>query len=163
MTEENAKPEDEKKPEGNEPVQLPDDHPLVKSLAAIKEQVKELKASNSANADKAKRLDELEEASKSDLEKERARAEKAEKALADRNAKDEQAKVRDDVAKAKGVPASALRGSSKEDFEEHADELIAAGIKVTSAPSADGQGDTGKTVTEGKEKSAEEILDAVYS
>ena len=32
-------------------------------------------------------------------------------------------KWRDEVAKAKGVPANALRGTTKEEFEAHADEL----------------------------------------
>lgn len=145
---------------GGDPVTLPDDHPLVKTLATLKQQVKELKASGAEAADKAKKYDELEEQNKSDLEKAATRAEAAEKKLADREALDEIAKVRSDVAKAKGLPESLLRGTSKEDFEDHADELIAAGVKAKPAPSSDGQGDTGKDVTEGDELSADEIVKA---
>ncbi len=92
------------------PITLPDDHPLVKTLAAQKDQVAKLKAAITpaeqltALQDKAKRFDE-------------------------HDARAEQLKVRDEVARAKGLTASLLRGSSKEDFEAHADELIAAGLK----------------------------------
>lgn len=44
------------------PEQLPDDHPLVKALAAQKDEIKALKA-------KASRLDEIDEAAKSEAEK----------------------------------------------------------------------------------------------
>lgn len=154
--------------------QLPDTHPLVKAYAAEREKNKTLKAEVAANADaveKAKKYDEAQAASRTELEKAQARADAAEKALNERAAADEKAKaeadaaaeakkVRAEVAKAKGVPESALRGSSKEEFEEHADELIAAGIKPKPAPSSDGQGDTGSQVSETDEKSADELVAA---
>lgn len=55
--------------------QLPDDHPLVKTLAAQKAQIRELKA-------KASRLDEIEEASKSEAEKVADRLAKADAEVA---------------------------------------------------------------------------------
>lgn len=57
------------------PVTLPDDHPLVRTLAAQKEQLKELKG-------KAQRLDEIEQANLSEVEKAAARAAQAEDDLA---------------------------------------------------------------------------------
>lgn len=54
-----------------EPAQLPDDHPLVKSLAAQKAEIKALK-------EKASRLDQLEEASKTAEQKAAERAAAAE-------------------------------------------------------------------------------------
>lgn len=57
------------------PNELPDDHPLVKTLAAQKAAIKELKA-------KASRLDEIEEAQKSESEKAADRIAKAEAAAA---------------------------------------------------------------------------------
>lgn len=54
-----------------QPIQLPDDHPLVKTLAANKDEIKELKA-------KALRLDEIEEAQKTQAEKDAERITKAE-------------------------------------------------------------------------------------
>lgn len=100
------------------PVQLPSDHPLVKTLAAQKEQIRELK-------DKASRLDEIEESQRTDLERAIARAEAAEKWKQEREARDAAAELAAQVAKDKGVPVSALRGSTKEELEAHADELLA--------------------------------------
>lgn len=53
------------------PMQLPDDHPLVKTLAAQKDEIKNLK-------EKAARLDQLEQANKTDAEKAADRIAKAE-------------------------------------------------------------------------------------
>lgn len=155
--------------------QLPDTHPLVKAYAAEREKNKTLKDQVTANAgavEKAKKYDELEAASRTDLEKAQARAEAAEKSLKEREAADEKAKaeadakaeaakVRTEVAKTKGIPDTLLRGSTKEEFEAHADELIAAGIKVKPAPSSDGAGDQGEPITGGSEKSADEIVKSV--
>lgn len=52
-----------------------------------------------------------------------ARAEAAEAVVQSHEAAKEVARVRSEVAKAKGVPEAALRGSTKEEFEAHADEL----------------------------------------
>lgn len=165
-------------PDIDDSTQLPDTHPLVKAYAAEREKNKTLKAevaskeAASAEAvEKAKKYDEAQAANRTELEKAQARADAAEASLKERTAADEKAKaeadaaaeakkVRAEVAKAKGVPESALRGSSKEDFEEHADELIKAGLKPKPAPSSDGQGDVGDQVSETDEKSADEIVKA---
>lgn len=153
---------------------LPGSHPLVKAYAAEREKNKTLKAEVAANADaveKAKKFDELEAANRTELQNAQARAEAAEKSLkereaaeakakADADAKAELDKERAEVAKAKGIAESLLRGSSKDDFEKHADELIEAGIKVKPAPSSDGQGDTGDAIDGGKELTASEIVAA---
>jgi len=62
-------------PVTEESQQLPNDHPLVKTLAAQKTAIRELKA-------KASRLDEIEEAQKSDAEKVADRLAKADAAVA---------------------------------------------------------------------------------
>lgn len=111
-----------------------------------------------ANAEKAKKFDELEEANKTEQEKLLARAEAAEKRLADRDAKDAAAATAAEVAKVKGVPVSALRGSTKEELEAHADELLELMPKKPAAPSADGQGD-GEQIGDG-DMSADDIVNA---
>jgi len=63
--------ETEPKSEQQQAITLPDDHPLVKTLAANKTEIKELKA-------KAQRLDEIEEAQKTQAEKDAERVTKAE-------------------------------------------------------------------------------------
>lgn len=101
-----------------EPVQLPADHPLVKAYEATK-------AKNAELREKATRLDEIEEAQKTELEKAVARAEAAERWKSEREAQDTAATLVAEIANAKGVPASALRGSTKAELESHADELLA--------------------------------------
>lgn len=142
----------------------------LKSAQADADKWKSLSRKNeeraTENAEKAKKFDDLD---KTEVERERARAEKAETALkereeadakakADKDAAEAATKVRDEVATAKKIAPALLRGSTKEELEAHADELIAAGIKPATAPSADGQGATGDPVSDGKEKTAEEIL-----
>ena len=64
---------------------------------------------------------ELEEASKSELQKAQERAEAAERALADATA----TAARAEVAAAKGVPVSLLSGDTREALEASADALLA--------------------------------------
>ena len=84
------------------------------------------------NAAAAQRLTELEEAQKTELQKANDRAAAAEKAaadaaasLADRDRTDAERKLRDQVAADKKVPAALLTGSTKEELEASADELLA--------------------------------------
>lgn len=143
---------------------------LTAALADV-EKWKALSRKNEAraeeNADKAKRFDELEEANKSELEKVTARAEAAEKILAEQKAKDEAAALRSEIAKAKGfedrnVPATALRGSTREELEAHADEILALLPEPPVAPSADGQGNDGQPIG-GGDMSADDIVAAATS
>ena len=130
------------------PVQLPDDHPLVKTLAAQKEQMKELRA-------KATRLDEIEEAQKTEAQKLLERAEAAEKLAAEAQAK----ALRAEIAAAKGVPVELLKGSTAEALEKEADALLA--FKGTTppppVPSADGQGELGTPIGGGKQLTSEDL------
>lgn len=96
------------------PVILPDDHPLVRTLAAQKEALKEFKA-------KAARLDDIEEAQKSEIEKAEERARRAEEALAAQAI--EAAKFK--VAAEKNVPPELLNGSTEAEMAAAADRLIA--------------------------------------
>lgn len=147
--------------------QYPADHPLVKTLAAQKELIKQLRAERTPSniselREKAKKLDDLEEANKTEQEKLLARAEAAEKKLADREAKDAAAATAAEVAKEKGVPVSALRGSTREELEAHADELLSILPQKPPAPSADGQGNNGDQIGDG-DMSADDIVAAATS
>lgn len=70
---------------------------------------------------KASEYDKLQEKNATDLEKEQKRATEAEKRAADAEAK----ALKAEVALDKGIPAKFLVGSTKEELEAHADELIA--------------------------------------
>jgi uncharacterized protein YlxW (UPF0749 family) len=132
-------------------VTLPDDHPLVKTLAAQKEQLRALKASNADVAEKARLWDTAQEAQKTELEKAQARAEAAEKSAAETAV----AALRAQIALDKKLtPSQAKRlvGSTKEELEADADELL-ADLKITGpgvTTSAEGQGKQGAAVGTGK-------------
>lgn len=77
------------------------------------------------NKGAAEKLAEIEEANKTELQKATERAEKAERDLADRSKADEERKLREQVAEAKKVPASLLTGTTKDELEASANELLA--------------------------------------
>jgi membrane protein involved in colicin uptake len=116
------------------------------------------------NADKAKKFDEHEEANRTELEKVQARADAAEKAVAERDAKEAAAKLREEIATEKKfadrkIKASALRGTTREELEAHADELLEMVPAPATTASAEGQGATGTVIGEG-EMSADDIVAA---
>jgi len=69
---------------------------------------------------RAAKLDEIEQANKTELEREREQRE----ALARENESLKLGKLRSDIAAEKGVPAALLSGSTKEEIEAAADALI---------------------------------------
>ena len=129
------------------PVQLPDDHPLVKTLAAQKELIRDLKV-------KAGRLDEIEEAQKSELQKALDRADAAEKRAADA----EIAHLRSSTAARYGVPEDLLTGSTADDLDAAAQKLLSFRGTPPATPPAEGQGKQGSPVTEGVKQLTREDL-----
>lgn len=75
------------------------------------------------NSTAAQRLAEIEEAQKTELQKAIERAEAAEAKAAKFETERQLAGWRSEVAAASGVPAEALRGSTKEELQAHADAL----------------------------------------
>lgn len=118
-----------------DPIQLPDDHPLVKTLAAQKELIAGLKT-------KASRLDEIEEAQKTEAQKLADRVAAAEKEATE--ARIEAAKSR--IAAAKGVPEELLTGSTPEELSAAADKLLAFKGTTPAAPPATPQGAVGSPI-----------------
>lgn len=94
--------------------------------------------SNKAEADqlreKAAKWDEAQEAGKSELQR---LQEQLAAATAERDAlakEKETAQWAREVAEAKHVPASVLRGSTKEEMEAHADAILGSGLSFGSVP-----------------------------
>ena len=148
---------------------------LKEKLAAAEKDAEKWKALSrkneeraTENADKASKYDTLlneQQSSKSETEKLAERLEKAEKTLAERDAKEATTRLLADVAKEKGLDArkistDLLRGNTREELEAHADALLAAFPETPAGPSADGQGNNGKPISEG-EMSADDIINAV--
>ena len=73
---------------------------------------------------KAARLDEIEEASKSELQKAQDKAAKLEKELSDLKHEKEIRDIRTKVSAEKGVPENLLTGETKEDCELQADNIL---------------------------------------
>jgi hypothetical protein len=122
-------------------VSTPEPKDLEAEAAKWKELSRKHEAQSKANAAKAKQFDDLEEASKTELQKAADRAVAAEKQLADITAR----ALRAEVAANKGVPAHLLSGSTQEDLEASADALIAF---RGNQPKPDmGGGDRGGNVT----------------
>lgn len=130
-------------PQSDPTDQLPADHPLVKAFAAQKALIKDLKP-------KAAQLDQLVEAQKSELQKANERAEAAEGTLATIQVAQQISDWKSQVSKMKkyeGVPASALRGTSLEEIEEHAAELKALLPEPRTPGQVPGEGHTVTTGT----------------
>lgn len=111
------------------------------------------------NAAKAKKLDEIELANKTELERVQAALEAAEKRVSET----ELTALRSQVALSKGLtPTQAKRlvGSTLEELEADADELL-ADLKATApkpAPSSDGQGKQGEPVGQAKQITSRDQL-----
>lgn len=106
------------------------------------------------NADKAKRLDALEEQSKSELEKAAERAARAEAQLEELRI----ANLRMEVAGEKGVPAALLSGATKEELVEAAEKLLAFKGTTPKAPAAAAQGAIGSPVNAPAQITSREVL-----
>lgn len=150
-------------PEGTDQDKTTEDHEggQEPDWKAEAEKWKTLSRQNEArakeNAEKAKRLDETEEANKSELQKEREARETAERKLQEFESQREAAKARASVAETFKVPADALRGNTPEELEEHA-KILQPLFAKPGAPSTDGQGKVGDKI-EGDEKlSPNELL-----
>lgn len=129
----------------SEPIELPEDHPLVKTLAAQKELIKELKK-RPAGDDVAK-VDEL------TRELETLRQENESLRLSE---------LRSSVAAEKGVPAQLLVGSSKEELVSFADALLEfRGQVPAGVRQSPGQGVNSGPLGDG-ERTADEIVNAAY-
>jgi len=138
----------------SEPIQLPEDHPLVKTLAAQKDEIKALK-------ERVARLDEIEDAQKTD-------AERAAEALAKAQAEAEQARaelLRYRVAAEHGVTDAEdielfLTGTDEDTLTRQAKALAArnAASTATRAPRPDpNQGRSGE-----RTPSAAELFAATF-
>lgn len=110
--------------------------PAADDVAKWKALARKHEAQAKANADAAKRLAEMEDANKSELQKLQERAEAAEKRSADTEAR----LLRAEIAAEKGLPAALaarLTGDTKEELEADAEQLLALVGKPAPGKSAD--------------------------
>lgn len=104
---------------------------------------------------KAMRLDEMENAGKSELDKLKESNAALRKQIDDAAAEKQHAEWVSEVAKDKGVPSELLRGSTKDELEAHADLLQAALHPASKPPQVRNQ--TGSPSHQNNSKDAEEL------
>lgn len=121
--------------------------PETPDLSAEIEKWKALARKNEArakdNAEKAKRLDELEEANKSELQKLQDQLAAAQKAAQDA----EVGRLRASIAARHGVPEPLLTGTDEESLEASAKVLLDFRGGAPKAPSPEGQGKVGEPIS----------------
>lgn len=117
---------------------------------------------------KAEKFDAHQNENRSETEKATARAEEAERKLAERDAADQkraddeaaataQKALVAEIAEAKGVDPSVLRGSTREDLEQHADDLLSVLPAPQRGSDSESSGSRGTDIA-GGEPSAEDIV-----
>ena len=109
-------------PANSDPVQLPEDHPLVKAYNAQKDQIKNLKAGQ-VDPDELKRLREIDAASKTQAEKDAEELARLRKENEGYKSREQIAAWAKEVSEETEVPADLLRGSTKEELKAHAEQL----------------------------------------
>lgn len=141
---------------------------LAERLARQKQEFEKRLSEHEELKAKAQKFDELEESTRTETERATARAEAAERKLADRDAADQKraeeqaaaeqrAQLVKEIAEEKGVDASVLRGSTREDIEEHASQLLAFIPAPKNASDSESGGSRGGDI-EGGELSADDIV-----
>lgn len=113
------------------------------------------------NKGKADRLDEIEEQSKTALEKAQERAQKAESKVKAYEAEAQRKKWLDEVSSDTGLPVSVLRGNTKEEIEAHA-QILKPYFEKSSAPVVKNDNMKSNTVGGGVSK-ADALFNAVQS
>lgn len=91
---------------------------------------------------KASKLDEIEKASQTELEQALDRAAKAEAAVAGYQAKEQAAQWAAEIVKGSEIPASVLRGSTREEMQAHFDQLKELAPKPKRTPVPPGKSGT---------------------
>ncbi len=131
-------------------------------VANLRKEAAKYRTEAKVNADAAKRLAEIEEASKTNEQKLADRL-----AAAEAKAQEAELKaMRAEVAQSKGVPAALLTGSNLDELNAAADALLAfrgETPKLPAAPSAAGQGKQGEPVGAGAQQLTKADVDRMYA
>lgn len=143
----------------SEQVVLPDDHPLVKTLAAQKDQIKQIKQQAAIDAEKAKRLDEIEQANKTETERLQEQLQEAQRVAAEATL----AALRASVSSSTGIPVELLNGTTEEELQASAKALQEfKGATPKAPPAAAAQGQQGAPI-DGEQQLTQEDVKRLYA
>lgn len=118
-------------------------------------------ARSKENADKARSYDELQEQSKTELQRAQEKAKRAEDELAELKAKAELAETRAKVAKDTGVPAELISGDDEESMRAFA-EAVAKWGKPSSAPRTRKPGSFSADAGDGRDAAKRELARQLF-
>lgn len=114
-----------------------------------------------SNSEKATAYDELQEQSKSELQRAQEQAKLAEDELAELKAKAELAKSRSKVAKSAGVPEELVFGATEEEMEANA-KAVAAWGRPSSAPRTRKPGSFSNDAGDGRDAARRELARQLF-
>lgn len=114
-----------------------------------------------SNSEKAKSFDEIQEASKTELQRAQEKAKRAEDELAELKAKAELAETRAKVAKDTGVPAELISGDDEESMRAFA-EAVAKWGKPSSAPRTRKPGSFSADAGDGRDAAKRELARQLF-
>lgn len=144
-----------------EPSQEPGGEPSAGGETDWKAMARKWERLAKSNSEKAKSYDELQEASKTELQKAQEKAKRAEDELAELKAKAELAETRTRVAKESGVPAELVFGADEDEMAANAKALAAWG-KPSSAPRTRKPGSFSNDAGDGKDAARRELARQLF-
>ena len=133
-----------------EPIQNPGAEPPAEGGTDWKAMARKWERLAKSNSEKATAYDELQEQSKSELQRAQEKAKRVEDELAELKAKAELAETRARMAKESGVPAELIFGADEGEMAASAKALAAWG-KPSSAPRTSGSGKFSADVGDGRD------------
>ena len=144
-----------------EPIQNPGAEPPTGGGTDWKAMARKWERLAKSNSKKAKSYDELQEQSKTELQRAQEKAKRAEDELAELKAKAELAETRAKVAKESGVPAELIFGADEGEMEANAKALAAWG-KPSSAPRTRKPGSFSADAGDGRDAARRELARQLF-
>lgn len=111
-------------PEAPQAEEAPQETDYKAEAERLKAEARKWETRSKENAKAAQRLAELEESQKTDMQRAVERAEAAEKRLLEFETREQVGAWKAEIAASTGVPADALRGSTREELAAHAEALV---------------------------------------
>lgn len=149
--------------QSKEPSQEPGGEPSAGGETDWKAMARKWERLAKSNSEKAKSYDELQEASKTELQKAQEKAKRAEDELAELKAKAELAEARSKVAKSAGVPEALVFGATEEEMEANAKAVAAyarpkSGARTGHSGRFDANADPGDSLAAAKRELARQMF-----
>lgn len=154
-------PNEQSEEPSQEPIQNPGAEPTDNGGTDWKAMARKWERLAKSNSEKATAYDELQEQSKSELQRAQEKTKRAEDELAELKAKAELAETRAKVAKDTGVPAELISGDDEESMRAFA-EAVAKWGKPSSAPRTRKPGSFSADAGDGRDAARRELARQLF-